>query len=67
MRRYAYEGDSEEDAHFSMEIVTSWDEKVTTLICRSSIKLSSVDYAHALREFANHIEERASLDSSVVN
>lgn len=69
MKTYAYEQDdlSEEEPTSQVCLLTSFDEKTMTLVCRSNVILSCVDYANTLREFANHIEGMARIDPNKIN
>lgn len=67
-KSYAYEHDVlEDEPYFKMQLLSSWDGKTTTLVCNANIILSSRDYAHALREFANHVEDLGVMDTHSVS
>lgn len=49
--------DALDEVSYRFELISSFDGKLTTLVCKSSDQLDMLDYASALREFANHLEE----------
>lgn len=65
---FSYEEDEQvEEPRLKMELISTWDEKERILVCKSDIILNSTDYAHALREFANSLEDTASLEFTIVS
>lgn len=56
---YAFESDDPEalDKRLSMELLSTEGGRVVTLVCISTQKLTPQEFALALRDYADHIED----------